>query len=362
MPTHPNQISIRQLMILFIVSTFSPSIRLFPAYGSKLGERAGWLAPIISSVAMFIIFAVLYSFFKNNNIANLSDIFDLSLGKAAGKALLVFYLVFILLLYFLYIRYYADRLLGTIFPNADIRAFVIPMLLLVYMSARGKLETLARFSEFSILIFIFIFLLFFILLIPTFKISNVIPITQYDILPAAKATYPILGIWGYVTLMFFLGDDVFNKNELKKYSKQVIYFLVILITLMMLFLVGTLGYETIMRMPIPFFNVTKVISAMETFDRLEAILLSVWLISDFVIISIFAIIIKNIGKKLFAASETKYSAAPVVLLGYVGCMFITTNRNEIYKLSNYILLASNIILCFVIPIIVLVIGKVRKKI
>jgi spore germination protein (amino acid permease) len=348
-------------MILFIVSTFSPSIRLFPAYGSKLGERAGWVAPIISALAMFIIFAVLHAFFKNDDKANLSDVFTQALGKIAGKALLVIYLVYLILLYFLYIRYYADRLLGTIFPNADIRAFVIPMLLLVYMSVRGKLETLARFSEFAILIFIFIFVVFFLLLTPTFKIGNVFPLTYYDILPAAKATYPILGIWGYVVFLFFLGDDIFNKNKVKQYSKQVVFFLVILITLMMLFTVGSVGYKTIARMPIPFFNVTKMISAMESFDRMEAVLLSVWLISDFIIISIFAIIIKNIGKKLFAASETKYSAAPVVLMGYVGSMYITTNRNELIKLSNYILLAGNIILCFAVPIITYIIGRVRKK-
>lgn len=362
MPTQATKITIRQLLIMFILSTLSPSIRLFPTFGSKLGEIAGWTSPLISSLALFIIFAVLHSIFQNSNISNLSDVFDLSLGKIAGKALLIIYLVYILLLYFLYVRYYADRLLGTIFPNVSIQSLVIPMLILIFMSIRGKIETLARFSEFSIIIFIVIFLVFYLFLVQTFKISNVFPLTFYDILPAAKATYPILGIWGYVTFMFFMGDDVFNKNEIKKYSNQVIVFLVILTTLMMLFVVGSIGYKTVMRMPIPFYGVSKLVSALESFNNFGAILLSAWLISDFIIISIFAIIIKNIAKRLFAVTESKYFAAPIVLLGYVGSLFISTNRNELIRLSNDVLLAGNIILCFIVPIIVFLIGKVRRKI
>ncbi len=362
MPTHANKITIRQLLILFIMSTLSPSIRLFPTLGSKLGERAGWVSPIISSVAMFIIFAVLQSIFQNNSIANLSDFFDLSLGKIAGKVLLVIYFVYIIVLYMLYVRYYADRLLGTIFPNVDIRSLVIPMLLLVFMAARGKIETLARFSEFSLILFMLIFLVFYIFIIPNFQISNIYPLTTYDILPALTATYPILGIWGYITFLFFVGDDVFNKIDIKKYRNQVIIFLVILITLLMILVVGSLGYKTVMRMPIPFFSVSKLISALESLNNFGVVLLSVWLISDFIIISVFAIIISNILKKLFAASETKYSAAPVVLLGYVGSMYISTNRLELIKLSNNVLLAGNIILCFAVPMLILVIGKLRKKI
>ena len=362
MPTEKNKITIRQIFILFILSTFSPAIRLFTQVCSDYGKIAGWTAPIISVIALFIIINVLNAFFKNNNEANLSDIFDIVLGKIAGKTLLVLYLLWTILLYFLYVRYYAERLLSSIFPNTNIRFFIIVMLIMIFISARGKIETFARFSEYSFILFTIIFIAFFVLLMPTMKLSNLLPITYYDAWPALKSSYPVIGIWGYVTFLFFLGDNIKNKNEIKKYSKKAIWYLAIMTTLMMITVVGSLGYLNAERMPLPFFNVTKLISFMESFDRFEAVLLSAWVISDFIVITVFAKVIANIGKKLFNVSEIKYFASPIILLGYAGSLFLATNRYELETFSERVALITNTTMCYIIPIIILIIGKLRKKI
>jgi len=361
-PTEKNKITIRQIFILFILSTFSPAIRLFTQICSDYGKIAGWTAPIISVIALFIIINVLNAFFKNNNEANLSDIFDISLGKIAGKTLLVLYLIWTILLYFLYVRYYAERLLSSIFPNTNIRFFIIIMLIMALFSARGKIETFARFSEFSILLFTFIFIVFFILLAPTVKLSNLLPITYYDAWPALKSSYPVVGIWGYITLLFFLGDNIKNKNEIKKSSKKAIWYLAIMTMLMMITVVGSLGYKNAERMPLPFFNATKLINFMQSFDRFEAVLLSAWVISDFIVITVFAKIIANIGKKLFNVSVIKYFGSPIILLGYAGSLYLATNRYELEIFSENVAILVNIAFCYLIPIIVLIIGKLRKKI
>ena len=92
--------------------------------------------------------------------------FELTLGKVLAKLLLCLYFLWIFLLFFLYIRYYAERLLSSIFPDTDLRFFVIVMMLLVFMAARGRLSVIARFSELSILIMTAIIaVLFFISLL-----------------------------------------------------------------------------------------------------------------------------------------------------------------------------------------------------
>ena len=361
MPTHANKISVRQLIILFIISTLSPAIRLFPQICSKYGGIAGWLAPLLSMVAMFVIFAVLDGFFKNKKFVDLNAVFEAVLGKAAGKALAVFFLLYIVILYLLYIRYYAERLLSSMFPNTNIRFFLFAMMLLIFIASKGKIETLARFGEFTLVMFTVVMVVFFVFLAPTVKLGNLLPITYYNLWPAAKATYPILAIWGYFVLLFFMGDSVFDTDQLGKYKKQCIYFLAAMTTVMMITVVGSLGYKTAMRMPLPFFNATKVINVMQSFDRLEPVLLSVWIVSDFIIIMIFASIIMNITKKLLGASEAKYFAAPVALMGYAGGLYIATNRFEMEVFSEYVALPANCIISFVVPILVLCIGKARKR-
>lgn len=362
MLTDKNKITIRQTYIIFIIITLSPAIRLFPSFGAQLGEKSAWTAPIISVIPLFIILCVLNAFFKNSNNKNLSDAFISAIGKIPGKVVLGFYLIWGVFLYFLYIRYFATRLLMSTYPNVDIRFFILVMLLIVYIAIRGKIETFARFSEIFFLLITLVFIIFFIFLCPSLKVSNLLPLTHYDIGLAIKSTYPVIGVWCYVTLLFFLGEHMKNKQEIKKLRKQCLFFLSLMTTLMMIFVLGSLGYEMTQRMPLPFFNVTKLISVLEMFNRFESILLAIWVAADYILIVVFALIIMHIGKSLFDLSEAKYFSTPVIFLGYVGSLYIASSHIELEQFSNEIGLSANILFFLILPSIILFIGKVRKKV
>lgn len=361
MPSQNNKITVRQVIIIFIICTLSPAIRLFPNLCSELGGIAGWVTPALSAPVLVLIFYVFHYFFVNNKYANLSDVFNACLGKAVGKILLGLYLIWFVILLFLYIRYYANRLLGSIFAYSDNRFLILTMMMLVFIPVRGKIETFARFVEFSFLMFTVVFIIFFIFLIPSVKPENLLPITHHDAIPAIKATYPILGIWGYITFGFFLGDNIIDKDKIKKHAGQCVVFISVLTLVMMVFVLGSLGWQVAQRMPLPFFNAVRMIELIESFDRFESILLSIWVVADFIIIIFFAKLVMNVVNKLFDASEPKYFASPVILMGYIGSRYIAQNRFEMETFSTKIALPINILLSIVLPIVVFVIGKLRKK-
>ncbi len=356
-----NKITVRQTITIFMVSTLSAAIRLFPTDCAKISGQAAWLAPLYAAPPLLLLFYLLSSMFKKSGVNNLGEAFELSLGKAAGKALLALYLLWMIILYLLYIRYYSERLLSTIFPNTDIRFFMLVMMLLIFMSARGRLEVFARFTELAFLIFTVIMALFFLLLIPGIKAENLLPITFFDLLPSAKAAYPILGIWGYIILLFFFGNDILNKDQVRNLAIKSTIFLAATNILIIATVVGSIGPKVVERMPIPFFSAIKTISLMETFDRMESILLSVWIVSDFIVITTFAFIISHILKQLFSTRETKYLASPLAFLGYSGSQFLAPNRFELAVFSSRIGLLINIITCYAIPFIIFAVGKIRRK-
>jgi spore germination protein KB len=357
-----NQITVRQLMIMFCVSIFSPAIRLMPGIGSELGREAAWVSPILSSAVLFTLFLVLERLFKNKKSKDIIEVYDMVLGKFFSYPLRIFYLFWTFILYFLYIRYYAERLLTSIFRTTDIRFFILVMMIVVFMALRGKFETFARFCEISFLLFNLITIIFFILLIPSVRIENIYPLTHNDIVPALKSTYPVLGLWGYVTFFMLLGDNVKDKEQIKNHRRFFTLFLAIITSLMLIFIIGTLGHMTARRMPLPFFSVTKMIVFAESLDRLESILLSIWVVSDFIIITSFAFMIMNSMKDIFKISADKYLSFPVVLAGYFGSLFFTGSRFELEVFSEKIGLLVNIILGFAVPFIVFGIGKLRKKV
>jgi hypothetical protein len=114
-------------------------------------------------------------------------------------------------------------------------------------------------------------------------------------------------------------------------------------------------------MAMPFFSATKLINVMQSFDKLEAVLLSVWVVSDFIIITMFVFFITHILQKLFNTAESKHLATPVVFFGYIGGIFLAASRFELETYSNSNLtLTMNITTGFVLPILALAVGKLRK--
>lgn len=356
------KITVRQVYILFVLTTLSPAIRIFPTICARLAKTASWLAPIISAVGLIILYLVINEFFKKKNINNLSDVFHAVLGNVAGKIMLTIYLLWCIVLYWLYIRYYAGRLMSSIYPDANVKFFIIVMLVIAFMATRGKIETFMRFSEFSFLLFVLFLIILFIILLPEVKLGNVYPVTFKDTGNAAAASIDVLGVWSYLLLPFFFGDSIIDKNNIKKYGIQATVIITVFTVVMLITVVGTLGPSVASRMSLPFFNSVKLITFIETFDRFESIVLAIWVAADFILISFFAIVIINIIKNLFSITETKYLATPVALLGYVGSMYISANRFEREIFSIKVAVNVNVVLFVAVPIIILLIGKLRKKI
>ena len=346
---------------MFILATLSPAVRLFPTICSRYGGTAGWLAPVVGAVVPAVIITVLYAIFKNGRVRGLGEAFEAAFGKWPAKLLLIAYIAWTGILFLLYVRYYAERLTSSLFTSSGPDFFIIAMFILVFYAARAKITALARFSEISMLVFAVVFAVFFVSLLPTWKVQNVMPVTYHDALPVLRSVYPVVGIWGFITLFFFLDGHIENMGDIKKHARNMILIIAGTTALMMFMVVGSLGPDTAARMPLPFFKVSKLIDIMQSFDRFEAVLSSMLVIADFILITVFVFVISSLVKKLFGLSESRYLAGPVVMLGYAGSLLISSSAYELERFSaNPLTHAVNLTFCLVIPVLALAAGRVRR--
>lgn len=356
------KISTRQAVILFLTLVYSPAIRIFPVFAAKIGERAGWLTPVLAVLPFICLVYIMQAMFKKEKGANLSDIFLKILGKIPGRVVLSLYLLWSMVLLGLYVRYFAERFLTSLLPNTPMPFFTLTILAAVFYAVRGGLVPLTRATEFLFLLFSVVFFLLFLLTLTNVEIINLLPVTHYDILPLMKSTYSILGIWAYFTFIFFFADKINDKEHIKRFGLQGAVYLVIMGVMLLIQTIGVYGYTIIERVSLPYFVVIQSISVLETIERIESVALAFWVIVDFVIISVFMYIIISIIKSIFSLSGTKSLVSPVTIFAYVFSFYIARNGFELANFSNNIGLAANIILGFVLPFIIFVIGKVRKKI
>jgi spore germination protein KB len=352
--------------LIFQLASLTPAARLFPTVGAKYAGRAGWLAPLFGIIPYVLLLVIFASMFKNDSDDNprgLGEIFETVYGKWLSKLLFAVYLAWVFLSFSVQIRYYAERMVSTIMIDTDIRFFIGIMMILVFMATRGRIETFARFAELMVIVFTVLVVAFFILMLPTAKIANIWPVTYRDVLPAARATTKSLSMYAMSTFMLFFGDKVVKKNQLKKKGLISSIHLMVMATLITLFSIASLGHTLVAKMPNPFFGALKMVTFLQPFDRIEAILLSSWVIADFVLISALALAIAHIAKKLFNASDTKYSAAPIAFIGFIAASFLASSYFELERLSssNFVTLMSAM-LGFAVPAVTLAVGKARKVI
>jgi len=354
------KISASQMMLLFIMCTYSPVIRLFPSLTAKEAGPAAWLSPVIPAFCLLVLVVIVQSFFKKNGNMNLTDVYMKILGKLPGYLIIFVYLFAILILLALYTRYYAERITSSIFPDTSISFFIIVMLALVYYIVRGGLVALARFNEIVFIVFIVLLGIGIFLSLFNVQITNLLPISTLDIIPVVRTSPVILAIWGYFLFMFFFADKVNDKEHIKRLGIKTTVFITISSMMIIITTVGTLGNSLAERVSLPYILTIKEISVLNTLERLESITLSLWVAADCIIISVFTYIILCILKSLFRLSGTKALAGPVLLITYVLSLVLARNRFELEAFSNKIFIPINVILGFIIPVIVFVVGKIRK--
>lgn len=355
------QISVKQLMYIYITVVMSPLIRLVPTYAASYGKQAAWLSPLAAFIPMLVIIYILNTLFKHYKTESMTYIFEDIMTRPLGMVIVFFYFVWFTLLTAVYVRYDAERLTGSIYPNISFVVFIALTLLQIAYVLRADLTVIARMSEVISPIIFILFTFLILLLLPNIRHDTILPVSYVDALPIAKASLGTSGIFLYFFALFFLSDKLSSKETLKKSGLTTISLLTIATTIMLISVIGLMGSSVVQRVPIPFLVAVKQISVLNTIQNIESIAVAMWILADFILISIFIVVSLNMLKTLLKLSDVKPLQNIYLLLVYILSLGVSVNKMELETFSRYILIPSNQIFGLVIPIILFATGKLRRK-
>ncbi|MDF2535669.1 MAG: gerKB4, partial [Bacillales bacterium] len=126
--------------------------------------------------------------------------------------------------------------------------------------------------------------------------------------------------------------------------------------------IGTLTSSVVQRIPFAFLVAVKQISILDTIEKIESIVVGVFIFSDFILLSVLIFVSLNIIKSLAKLNETKHLLNLFLVLVYFLSMGITINRFDLENFSVYFLIYINLTFGLIIPIILFIVGKIREKI
>ncbi|MPN48678.1 hypothetical protein SDC9_196290 [bioreactor metagenome] len=163
-------------------------------------------------------------------------------------------------------------------------------------------------------------------------------------------------------IIFFISDGFTNKKYLKAESIKAVLFLSVITIILNIIIIGVFDYSVVERLPSPYLASIKDMSVFNTFQKAEPIAVALWVIEDFILFSVFAYAFLSILKSLLSLSDVKFLIMPMLIFVYFFSLFIAESRFELENFSNIIAIPTNIILFIILPVILLIIGKIRKKI
>lgn len=279
------KISAFQMAIMMYPTIVATAILTLPGVTAKYAKNDLWLSPIYASLVGILTVYIAYRLHRLYPKQTIVQYSEHIVGVLPGKLIGLLFILFYLHANGLIVRQYADFVAGSFLGKTPITVVVVTMVAVSAWTVRGGVEVIGRVCQIFTPIFIFP-LTIVLLLIPDMKLGNLFPVMGHGIMPGiAGASIPQAWFSEYFLIAFLLP---FLSDVHKGMKWGMISVLAVTITLIYLNLIILLlfGVET-SDMLYPVLNAFRYISVANFFENLEAFVMAIWILGNFMKISVF---------------------------------------------------------------------------
>jgi len=358
-----DRISSRQFMPVIASGLFSPMMRALPRMGAENAGKAMYLAPLLSVLPVFIYIRLLCWLLEEcPPDKGLAEVFISCFGKTLGRALALAFFVWTAFYASYIIRNCAERLISTIYPQSGPWGFAAAVTAVCALAAMGRLQTLARAAGiFFGLIFIMLALVLLSAL-TMIKAENVLPISCLDIAPLFKGVLLTANVAGTaLSALFLRGSVTLNEKRRGKPLLKWLSLLMLLVSFTLFVTIGCYGAKMTAREQQPFFLVSRDVRVLGLFDRIEAAVMTTWVITDFMMVTLLFLVCAEVLRVCFVRKERKWFVPPVAAAALAGSALTAKNAFELWHVTEFIVQKANPAVYYALLPLLLAAVKIKNK-
>ena len=358
-----DRISLRQLLSLLFAALLAPAIGVLPAQTAALAGEAGWLAALAALPVLLSALWALWALLRPaGEGAGLAQVTQRVLGRPLGRLVLLLCLGWGLLLLAANARLFSLRFLSTSYSNSPAGLFLAVLLALALWLAWKPVRVLARAGEiFRLALAVG---LVFSLALGAFQIEprHVLPIWAEDVPGLLSAAMPVLGLLGYGLFAAFLGGNVTRTgNDRRRLLVWGMVFCLVL-TALQLVCQGNFGPTLTAQADTPFFLMVKGIGIEGTFQRVESLIIALWVFSDLALLALLASSCAALAQAVFSLKERRHAAVPVAGLALAGAWLLFPDAFSLDRWMENVVWPGNLLLGFGLPLLLLLVKKLRGQV
>ncbi|MBP0725154.1 endospore germination permease [Bacillus sp. RG28] len=356
------RISAMQLSFILIANRLSVLTVFLPTLWDAKNSRDTWISALLSGIGGMVITYIVVTLSKRHSKLTLIQICTTLFGKWIGGFISLVYLWFFLHISLITIRAFAEILNTALMPETPIQIFIIYVVLAVVFSVYRGLEAIARTNLLILPGSMISLLLILILLAKDFHLELLKPILENGWKPIMMGTILPIAFFGEGILISMLYPYVEDKQKVMKYSMGAILIGTFFLTILSMAVISIFGPIESANLTLAVYSLVRMISIGHFLERIEAIMVAVWIGLLFIKICIFLYAgVRGTGQ-LLNLKLNKFLIIPF------SCIALILSYTSFKNLSEIKLYFSpkqwgiySLTLEFLIPCILLVVSFFRKR-
>jgi hypothetical protein len=315
------KITHRQLMALAFVSLLSPLIRSVPDGEILIAGKAAWLSPVAAVLPTLALYGVMRLFLKRRRRdEGMGELILRAYGGVIGRGVLVIFALWLTAYTGLVLRVAGERLVSYVYNDTGWIIFAAVILAASWIAALGRVNSLARTAGVFFPIVTAVLITVFLFLAADIKPDNLLPVTCYDIPNILLAGLRLAGSFSVIGYYTFIYGSVDSQK-----SRGGIGYVAALLAVTLLISASTIGVLSAGiagTMQSPFFVIIRNITFFNVLERIEAVVIALWVISDFVQVGsmltisadLMGLAVKRGGRPLWATVSAGLALTAAILV------------------------------------------------
>ncbi|MBR5261073.1 MAG: GerAB/ArcD/ProY family transporter [Oscillospiraceae bacterium] len=373
MTPNNDKITQRQFIGLCFVALLSTIIHRLPQVLAQTAGYTAYLAPLIAIVPVFALLGFFLFAYKKADGRSLHELVLASIGKYPGKVLVAIYCIWLVAYAGFLLRSGAERFIVTIYPNSSHILFIIGMGVLCLFGALGQFKSLARSAMLFRPLLLGVFIIVLALAVKSVDLKGDLAVTAQQLPSSLLASVVVANCFSTAVFLAFGFENAAARPKAAPFCAWSIVTLLI-IEVLCITTIGTFGAEMSAKLNHPFFLLVRNTTLFGAIDRIEALIIALWVFADFVLISSLLHIASHNLRKCFGCSEDtekprlfdmRRGRFITVLCCAAACavgIAIAPTAFSLEVLTAKIVPGVNLVLAFIVLPPILLIGKLRKKI
>lgn len=357
------ELSLRQISYIYVFISLSPILRQIPRALAAEAGRSSYVSPLWSMVAIVPLTIIVVGLIKVFPGLNLYEIMLQVFGTFLTKIMILGYLLWFMLLLAAKINIYTQTLQFTLMPQTRNNFFLITLIFLVAHVLQRGLKTVFRFSEFTLGIILFAFVIIFLCSFNKIRADYLLPVSTFYLADTARAAVNVIAVGGNIIIALFFSDKLgISTTKMQRARLWIAVGIFLLLTFFTtLSTIGINGVSLTANLPFPFYITVKGISFFDIFERFEVVVTLISMLSDFIAICILYTIIIRCFEWLFNLKEKSMLYGPLTIIVFYLTYYLNSTQFEFDFLYRNVIIYVNIIFQYLIPMLIVLFSLFQFK-